>query len=137
MRLLTPTPPCCALFPFTSPRPPSLPGVHAFAFSCFWAAHPPLALALGYNWARGTLSPAKWGLLLVLASSGRLWMYYTFQVAKFLDSILAKLFPPIRRFFWANFTLWMAYLLFSPSYWPVVPLAPFMPGAAGPYGRVF
>jgi hypothetical protein len=64
-------------------------------------------------------------------------MYYTFQVAKFLDGVLEKLFPPIRRFFWANFTLWMFYLVLSPSYWPVVPLAPFMPGAAGPYGRVF
>lgn len=111
--------------------------MHAAIFSALWGAHAPLAVALGYNWALGRLSPAKWALLLLLASSGRLWLYYTFQVAKFLDMGLAKLFPPVRKFFWANFTLWMFYLVLAPTHWYPVPLAPLMPGHAGPFSPVF
>lgn len=52
------------------------------------------------NWAVGKLSLGKWGLLATLALTGRMWMYWVFQVCKLVDRGLEKLAPPIRRFFW-------------------------------------
>jgi hypothetical protein len=91
----------------------------------------PLALAVGLNWALGQLSLAKWALLLALASSGKLWMYYAFQVARLLDAGLARVFPPIRNFFWANFSVWALYVALSPSWAYPLPFWPFAPGSTG------
>ena len=90
-----------------------------------------LALAVGLNWALGKLSLAKWALLLALASAGKLWMYFAFQAARLLDAGLARVFPPIRNFFWANFSVWMLYVWLSPSWCYPLPFWPFAPGSTG------
>jgi hypothetical protein len=90
-----------------------------------------LAVAVGLNWALGKLSIAKWGILLLLATSDKLWMYFTFLVAKLIDRGLARLFPPVRTFFWANFCVWMLYVLLSPTWCYPLPFWPFAPGSTG------
>jgi hypothetical protein len=90
-----------------------------------------LALAAGVNWALGRLSLAKWGVLLALASAGKLWMYFAFQAARLLDAGLARVFPPLRTFFWANFSVWMLYVWLSPSWCYPLPFWPFAPGSTG------
>jgi hypothetical protein len=106
--------------------------VHAAIFSVLWGANQALATAVALNWGLGKLSLGKWALLLLLASSGRLWLYFTYLGAKLIDSMLAKLFPPVRTFFWANFTIWVLYLALSPTHWPIIPFWPFAPGSYGP-----
>jgi hypothetical protein len=87
-----PSPPC------TAPAAPA--AAHAAAFCALWASEPGLSAAIALNWALGRLSLGKWGLLLALAITGRMWMYWTFQACKLVDRGLAKIAPPIRRFFW-------------------------------------
>lgn len=106
-------------------------GVHLAVFSWFWSSNPALAVAVGLNWGLGKLSLAKWALLLVLASQGRLWLYFVFEVARLIDRGMAKLFPPVRRFCWAMFTVWALYVALSPTYYYPLPFAPFAPGTLG------
>ncbi|GBG00542.1 hypothetical protein Rsub_13245 [Raphidocelis subcapitata] len=103
--------------------------LHAALFSLLWASDPSLALAVGLNWARGALSPAKFGLLFFLSLSGRVWLYWVFFAGALLDKLLARGAPPIRKFFWANFAVWLAYLAFAPLHWYPLPFPPFAPGA--------
>lgn len=105
--------------------------VHAAAFAFIWASDPSLSLAVALNWALGRLSAGKWALLLTLGVTGRVWLYWVFQAGKLVDKGLAKLAPPIRRFFWANFALWMIYLALSPAHWYPIPFWPFAPGSMG------
>lgn len=106
--------------------------VHVAMFSYIWTQQPLLSAALFINWARGTLVWWKVGLLLLLAASGRVWLYFLFLGAQLIDKGLEKLAPPIRRFFWANFTVWVIYLIFSPAYMYPLPFPPFAPGTLGP-----
>jgi hypothetical protein len=86
------------------PAPPRVkpPAAHAAVFSLLWASDASLAVAAGLNWARGRLSLAKWGLLFALALSDRMWLYWVFQAGKLIDRGLARLAPPVRRFFWCG-----------------------------------
>lgn len=79
---------------------PALAAVHAAVFAALWASHPSLATAAALNWAAGRLSLGKWGLLLGLAAMGRVWMYWTFEACRLVDGALARVAPPLRRFFW-------------------------------------
>jgi hypothetical protein len=88
-------------------------------------------MAVGLNWGLGQLSVAKWGLLLILASHERLWMYFVFLVAKQIDRGMKALFPPVRRFFWALFTIWALFVVLSPAHYHPLPFAPFAPGSLG------
>ncbi|KAI8472416.1 MAG: hypothetical protein J3K34DRAFT_519753 [Monoraphidium minutum] len=106
---------------------------HAAIFSALWATQPALAAAVGLNWARGRLSLGKWALLLALAATGRAWMYWAFEACRLVDAGLARIAPPVRRFFWANFTLWVIYLALAPSHFYPIPFWPFAPGSLGPH----
>jgi hypothetical protein len=111
---------------FTSPA-----AVHVAIFGWFWQSNPSLAVAVGLNWTLGNLTLAKWALLLVLASQERLWMYFAFLVAQQIDRGMAALFPPVRRFFWAMFTVWALFVVLSPAHYYPLPFAPFAPGTLG------
>lgn len=106
-------------------------GVHLALFGWFWHSSPSLALAVALNWGLGKLSLAKWGILLFLASSDRMWLYFLFLAGKMVDKALAKLFPPVREFFWAMFTMWMLFVAVTPTYYYPLPFAPFAPGTLG------
>ena len=73
---------------------------HAALFALLWASDPLLSAAAALNWARGSLSPAKWALLLALAFTGRVWIYWLVQAGRLVDMTLARVAPPVRRFFW-------------------------------------
>lgn len=106
-------------------------GVHAAVFGTAWAASPLLGGALALNWALGRLSLGKLLLLLALAAHGRLWLYAAFEVGRLVDAGLARLFPPLRQFFWAMFTVWALYVVASPAHYYPLPFAPFAPGTMG------
>lgn len=110
----------------------STTGVHMTVFSWLWSQAPGLAAAVALNWALGSLSVAKWGLLLLLASSGRVWLYFLYLVGKVIDQGLARLAPGLRRFFWASFVLWSLYVVLSPVHYYPLPFWPFAPGSFGP-----
>lgn len=105
--------------------------VHVAIFGWFWQSNPALALAVGLNWGLGHLTVAKWGLLLLLASQERLWVYFAFLVAQQIDRAMAALFPPVRRFMWAMFTVWALFVVLSPAHYYPLPFAPFAPGTLG------
>ena len=60
-----------------------------------------------------------------------MWLYWAFLAGKMVDGVLAQHAPPIRRFMWANFAVWMVYNLCSPLHWHPLPFWPFAPGSGG------
>lgn len=106
-------------------------GFHLAIFNLFWANNPSLAVAVGINWGLGTLSLGKWALLLFLADQSRLWIYFAYLIGKVIDQGLKKLFPSVRQFFWAMFTVWVLFLVVSPAYYYPLPFWPFAPGSLG------
>jgi hypothetical protein len=86
---------------------------------------------VGLNWGLGKLSLAKWGILLFLACSDRMWLYFLYLAGAAVDRVLAKLFPPVRNFFWAMFTGWLVFVAVTPTYFYPLPFAPFAPGTLG------
>ncbi len=107
-------------------------GAHVAAISWLYTYQPSLAAAVALNWALGRLSVAKCALLLLLASSGRVWLYWVFFAGQLVDKVLERLAPPLRRFFWANFVAWGLYVLLTPTHYYPLPLWPFAPGSFGP-----
>ncbi|GLC35102.1 hypothetical protein PLESTM_000279700 [Pleodorina starrii] len=89
--------------------------------AALYALKPALLVAVTVSWARNTLSLAKWAILLGLAATDRLFLYWVFLVAKTLDGVLERHMPPLRQFCWANFVLWCVYLAVSPADWTLLP----------------
>eukprot|EP00879_Flechtneria_rotunda_P003831 GHRR01004071.1.p1 GENE.GHRR01004071.1~~GHRR01004071.1.p1 ORF type:complete len:321 (+),score=73.43 GHRR01004071.1:175-1137(+) len=106
-------------------------GVHLAVFSWFWSSNPALAVAVCLNWGLGKLSLVKWAILLILASQGRLWLYFSYEAGHLIDKGLERLFPPVRKFFWAMFTVWALYVVLSPTHYYPLPFYPFAPGSLG------
>ena len=127
---------CCHAGSAVTAAAAAAAGIHLALFSWFWQSSPALAVAVGLNWGLGKLSIAKWGILLFLAFSDRMWLYFMYLAGKLVDRALAKLFPPVREFFWAMFTMWMLFVAVTPTYFYPLPFAPFAPGTMGAWEAV-
>lgn len=83
-----------------SSQPPLHAGLHFAIFGALASWSAGFAAAIALNWARGRLSLPKCGVLLALACYDRVWLYWLWLTAKLIDSGLAKLAPPLRKFMW-------------------------------------
>ncbi|EFJ51176.1 hypothetical protein VOLCADRAFT_103554 [Volvox carteri f. nagariensis] len=99
--------------------------VLAAASAALYTFKPALFAAVVVSWARNTLSLAKWAVLLGLAAADRMYLYWVFLAAKLVDGVLARHLPPVRKFCWANFLLWVLYLALC-AYFPVHPREAFI-----------
>lgn len=104
--------------------------VFAFTTVANWSLG--LSIAILVSWAREELSLINVALLLILANSGRMWLYFVFMIGRFVDTILAKYVPRWRNFLLAQFAAWMVYVWLSPLEWYPLPFPPFAPQSVGP-----
>mmetsp|Transcript_36076 Transcript_36076/g.80283 ORF Transcript_36076/g.80283 Transcript_36076/m.80283 type:complete len:316 (-) Transcript_36076:857-1804(-) len=105
--------------------------VYVYAFSMLWQWQPQLAAAVLVSWARNTLSIGKWAALLFMAYISKLWLFWIFLGAKIIDGVLERHAPPIRKFMWVQFSMWMLYVVLSPIHCHPLPFWPFAPGSMG------
>jgi hypothetical protein len=67
------------------------------ALTFLWERNYNLAAILFVNWARDKLSLGRLAGLLALAWIGKLWLYWVFFAAKWIDRLLNQIAPPIRK----------------------------------------
>lgn len=79
-------------------RPPAAFHLAVFSALAEWSGA--FAGAVALNWARQRLSLPKLALLAFLGMQQRAWLYFVWLGAKLIDAGLARLMPPVRKFFW-------------------------------------
>jgi hypothetical protein len=89
----------------------------------------------------GLINQAGWVvkavMVLLLAASDRVWIYWVGFAGRAVDGALAARAPGLRAFAWGNLAAWLAYLWLSGPAWPVLPFWPFAPGSGGPMDAVW
>jgi len=99
--------------------------VAAAAFAFAWSQNYNLAAALLVSWARDRLSLPKVVTLLALAWFDKVWVYWVFLAGSLVDNLLQRIAPPIRRFSWMLFNLWLLFLVLGPAHVYPLPFWPF------------